>query len=170
MIHVYTGNGKGKTTAAVGLAVRAAGSGRKVVFAQFIKTSPSGELKPLADMGVTVIRSGKRLGFTFSMDDTKLALCRQEQRCILDETATAVRDRAATMAVLDEALDALAAGVLDEDSLRSFIRELPDGCELAITGRPVPDWLAEAADYYSEVKKIKHPFDRGVKARAGVEM
>jgi cob(I)alamin adenosyltransferase len=170
MIHVYTGDGKGKTTAAVGLAVRAAGGGGNVVFAQFIKTAPSGELKPLAEMGVTVIRSGVRLGFTFNMDDAKLALCRNEQLRILDEAAVAVRARTATLAVLDEALDALAAGVLDGDSLRSFIRTLPDGCELALTGRPVPDWLTEIADYYSEVKKIKHPFDRGIKARSGIEM
>jgi cob(I)alamin adenosyltransferase len=170
MIHVYTGDGKGKTTAAVGLAVRAAGGGGNVVFAQFIKAAPSGELKPLAEAGVTVIRSGMRLGFTFNMDDAALALCRQEQRRILDEALSAVRNRAAKLAVLDEALDALAAGVLDGEAVRSFIRTLPDGCELVLTGRPVPDWLAEAADYYSEVKKIKHPFDRGVKARAGIEM
>jgi cob(I)alamin adenosyltransferase len=111
-----------------------------------------------------------RLGFTFNMDDDKLALCRQEQRRILNEAAIAVRDRAATLAVLDESLDALAAGVLDEEDLRSFIRALPDGCELALTGRPVPDWLAQIADYHSQVKKIKHPFDSGIKARCGIEM
>jgi cob(I)alamin adenosyltransferase len=170
MIHVYTGNGKGKTTAAAGLAVRAAGGGGRVVFAQFIKSAPSGELKPLAGMGVAVIRSDMRLGFTFNMDEAKMALCRKEQRHILDEAAVAARDTSATLVVLDEALDALAAGALDERDLRSFMRTLPEGCELVFTGRPVPDWVAEAADYYSEVKKIKHPFDKGVKARAGIEM
>jgi cob(I)alamin adenosyltransferase len=169
VIHVYTGNGKGKTTAAVGLAVRAAGRGVNVVFAQFIKSTPSGELEPLARLGVKVIRSGMRLGFTFQMDAGKKELCRKEQRRILDEAVDAVRSGNAGLAVLDEALDALEAGVLDEESLRAFILALPEGCELAVTGRPVPRWLAEAADYYSEVKKIKHPFDRGVKARDGIE-
>jgi cob(I)alamin adenosyltransferase len=169
VIHVYSGNGKGKTTAAVGLAVRAAGRGMNVVFAQFIKAAPSGELEPLAGLGVKVIRSEMRLGFTFQMDAAKRELCRKEQQRILDDAANAARNRKAGLAVLDEALDAVEAGVLDEESLRSFIRTLPEGCELVITGRPVPQWLAEAADYYSEVKKIKHPFDRGVKAREGIE-
>jgi cob(I)alamin adenosyltransferase len=167
MIHIYTGDGKGKTTAAVGLAVRAAGSGMTVVFAQFIKSMPSGELNSLEKLGVIIIRSEMRLGFTFMMDEAKKAVCRNEQRRIL-VAVNALKDRAGLI-VLDEALDALSAGVLDENSLRSFIKSLPADCELALTGRPVPEWLAEAADYYSLVKKVKHPFDRGINARDGIE-
>ncbi|MDR2097412.1 MAG: cob(I)yrinic acid a,c-diamide adenosyltransferase [Spirochaetaceae bacterium] len=169
MIHVYSGDGKGKTTAAVGLAVRAAGGGRKVVFAQFIKSAHSGELEPLARLGVSVIRSRVKLGFTFHMDAAKKELCRAEQRRILDEALRAVRTEGAGLLVLDEALDALAAGVLDEEALRPAITGLPADCEVALTGRPVPDWLADASDYYSLVKKIKHPFDSGIAARAGIE-
>ncbi|MDR2445499.1 MAG: cob(I)yrinic acid a,c-diamide adenosyltransferase [Spirochaetaceae bacterium] len=169
MIHVYTGDGKGKTTAAVGLAVRAAGSGRKVVFAQFIKSMPSGELVPLEKLGVTVIRSRTRFGFTFQMDAATKELCGNEQRRILDDAASAVREQGIALLVLDEVLDALGAAMLDEDILRDLIRTLSQDCELVLTGRPVPDWLAEAADYHSHVKKIKHPFDRGVKARDGIE-
>ncbi|MDR3355639.1 MAG: cob(I)yrinic acid a,c-diamide adenosyltransferase [Spirochaetaceae bacterium] len=169
MIHVYTGDGKGKTTAAVGLAVRAAGSGGKVVFAQFIKSMPSGELAPLEKLGITVIRSRTRFGFTFQMDAATKELCGNEQRRILDDAAAAVRQQGAAMLVLDEVLDALGAAVLDEDSLRALLRSPGIDCEIVLTGRPVPDWLAEAADYHSHVKKIKHPFDRGVKARDGIE-
>jgi cob(I)alamin adenosyltransferase len=169
MIQVYTGDGKGKTTAAIGLAVRAVGSGKKVVFAQFIKSMPSGELAPLEKLGVTVIRSRKRFGFTFQMDAATKALCGKEQRRILDAAMDAVRREGAALLVLDEALDALGAAMLDGDSLRDSIRPLGDDCEIVLTGRPVPDWLAEAADYHSHIKKIKHPFDRGVKARDGIE-
>ena len=169
MIHVYTGDGKGKTTAAVGLAVRAAGSGRKVVFAQFIKSMPSAELEPLEKLGVTVIRSRTRFGFTFQMDTATKELCGKEQRRILDDAAAAVRREGAALLVLDEVLDALGAAMLEEDILRDLIRTLNLDCELVLTGRPVPDWLADAADYHSHIKKIKHPFDRGVKARDGIE-
>ena len=169
MIHVYTGDGKGKTTAAVGLAVRVAGNGGKVVFAQFIKSTPSGELAPLERLGVTVIRSRTRFGFTFQMDAATKELCGKEQQRILDDAVDLVRREDAALLVLDEVLDALGAAVLDEDGLRALIRTLNSNCELVFTGRPVPDWLAEAADYHSHIKKIKHPFDSGVKARNGIE-
>jgi cob(I)alamin adenosyltransferase len=169
MIHIYSGDGKGKTTAVVGLAVRAAGGGRKVVFAQFIKSAPSGELKPLVELGVKVIRSEMKLGFTFQMDSVKKELCRGEQRRILNEAVCTVQMDSTGLLVLDEVLDAVSAGVLDEDLLRYAIRALPVNCELALTGRPVPDWLADAADYYSLIKKIKHPFDKGIAAREGIE-
>ncbi|MDR0408992.1 MAG: cob(I)yrinic acid a,c-diamide adenosyltransferase [Spirochaetaceae bacterium] len=167
MIHVYSGDGKGKTTAALGLAVRAAGRGKKVVFAQFIKSMPSGELIPLAKLGITVIRSELKLGFTFMMDEAEKVLCRREQQRIL--TAAAGLSKDADLIVLDESLDAVKAGVLDEGELRYFIQSFALDCELVLTGRPVPEWLAEAADYYSQIKKIKHPFDRGIKARDGIE-
>ncbi|MDR2343428.1 MAG: cob(I)yrinic acid a,c-diamide adenosyltransferase [Spirochaetaceae bacterium] len=169
MIHVYTGDGKGKTTAAVGLAVRAAGSGRRVVFAQFIKSMPSGELAPLEKLGITLIRSRMKFGFTFQMDAATKELCGKEQRRILDDAVAAVRGQGAALLVLDEVLDAVGATMVDEDSLRTLIRTLDKDCELVLTGRPVPDWLAEAADYHSHVKKVKHPFDRGLKARDGIE-
>ncbi|MDR1147433.1 MAG: cob(I)yrinic acid a,c-diamide adenosyltransferase [Spirochaetaceae bacterium] len=169
MIHIYTGDGKGKTTAAVGLAVRAAGNNKKIVFAQFIKSMPSGELISLEKLGVVIIRSELRLGFTFLMDEKTKTLCRKEQRRILENAAAAVQKEKPGLIILDEALDALNAAMLDEDALRSFIQTLPADCELVLTGRPVPEWLADIADYYSQIKKIKHPFDKGVKARDGIE-
>jgi cob(I)alamin adenosyltransferase len=169
MIHVYTGDGKGKTTAAVGLVVRALGTGRRAVFAQFLKSMPSGELVSLEKLGVTVIRSQIRLGFTFQMDETTKERCRNEQRRILDDAVAAVPRDGAALLVLDEVLDALGAAMLDDNSLRTLIQTLGEDCEIVLTGRPVPDWLAEASDYYSLVKKIKHPFDSGVKARDGIE-
>lgn len=169
MIHIYTGNGKGKTTAAVGLAVRAAGRGRRVVFAQFLKSAASGELEPLARLGVIVIRSPLRTGFTFTMNEDEKAACRQEQRRLLAEADAALRREKAGLAVLDEALDAVSTGMLEAERLAGFLRALPANCEAALTGRPVPDWLAEMADYHSDIRKVKHPFDSGVTARDGIE-
>jgi cob(I)alamin adenosyltransferase len=169
MIHIYTGDGKGKTTAAVGLAVRSAGNNKKIVFAQFIKTMPSGELISLAKLGIVIIRSELQLGFTFLMNEKTKALCRKEQQDILESVVAAVQKEKPDLIILDEALDALNAAVLDEDALRSFIKTLPADSELVLTGRPVPEWLAKIADYYSQIKKIKHPFDNGVKARYGIE-
>jgi cob(I)alamin adenosyltransferase len=97
LLHLYTGTGKGKTTAAVGLAVRAAGSGCPVVFAQFLKDGPTGELASLEALGIPVLRSQKRLGFTFLMDDETRALCALEQQSILvavEEALTAAESAA----------------------------------------------------------------------------
>jgi cob(I)alamin adenosyltransferase len=90
LLHLYTGSGKGKTTAAVGLAARAAGNGCPVIFAQFLKDEPTGELASLKALGIPVLRSQKRLGFTFSMDEETRALCAAEQQSILAAVAEAL--------------------------------------------------------------------------------
>jgi cob(I)alamin adenosyltransferase len=170
MIHIYTGNGKGKTTAVVGLAVRAAGRGQRVVFAQFLKSAETGELEPLSRLGISVIRSKRSMGFTFAMNEAEKAACREEQRRLLDAAlAAAASEQKAGLVVLDEVLDAVSTGMLEAGRLAAFLRALPADCEAALTGRPVPGWLAEMADYHSDIRKVKHPFDRGVPARAGIE-
>jgi cob(I)alamin adenosyltransferase len=169
LIHVYTGDGKGKTTAAVGLAVRAAGQGKKGVFAQFLKTGGTGEIAPLTALGVDVVRSARKLGFTFQMDDETKALCREEQRAVLARVREKLADGGVDVLVLDEALDALALGMLAEADVRALLAAKDDALEIVLTGRPVPPWLTEIADYISEVKKIKHPFDKGIRARAGID-
>jgi cob(I)alamin adenosyltransferase len=169
LLHVYTGDGKGKTTAAAGLAVRAAGRGKKVLFAQFLKSGETGELTPLARLGVRIIRSDRRFGFTFKMDGQEKASCGAEQRRLLEEITGAVHQESFDLLVLDEALDALNAGLFDEAVFRSLVETRPAGLELVITGRNPPDWLMEQADYVTEMKKRKHPFDRGIAARIGIE-
>jgi cob(I)alamin adenosyltransferase len=169
LIHVYTGNGKGKTTAVVGMAVRAAGRGNTVVFAQFLKSGVSGEIPSMKKLGIDIVRSDKQLGFTFNMDEATKKICRAEQEMVLKKALQLCVEKKAVLLVLDEVLDALGLGMLEEASLRSAIASRPEQTELALTGRPVPPWIEELADYYSEVKKIKHPFDRGVAARKGIE-
>jgi cob(I)alamin adenosyltransferase len=169
LIHVYIGDGKGKTTASVGLSVRAAGRDKTVVFAQFLKTETTGELGPLEKLGVRVIRSTVKLGFTHKMDDSARARCGEEQRRILDRVSEILSAHRIDLLVLDEVLDAVNARMLDEGEVRSLVENKAPELELVITGRRPPQWLIERADYVSDIKKVKHPFDRGIRARIGIE-
>jgi cob(I)alamin adenosyltransferase len=169
LIHIYAGTGKGKTTAAAGLCVRAAGRGRKVVFAQFLKTQDTGEIKSFEKLGVTVIRSTLRLGFTNTMDDETVNLCKKEQKKIMQQILDRLSGEKTDILVLDEVLDAVNIHMLDEEALRSLIANKPDDLEIILTGRNPAAWLIEAADYISDVQKVKHPYDKGIKARVGIE-
>ena len=161
LIHIYCGDGKGKTTAATGLAVRAAGCGMKVLLVQFLKGQETGELRALAHIpGITVLRGKASEKFTFQMDERELQQTYDEQ----------ARAGACDLLVLDEVMGALSCQLIDEDLLRSLVEQKPERLELVMTGRNPPDWLIDAADYVSEIKKVKHPYDRGVSARRGIEM
>jgi cob(I)alamin adenosyltransferase len=188
LLHLYTGDGKGKTTAALGVTVRAAGGECSIIFAQFLKSSPTGELISLLALDIPVLRSQKHFTFTFQMDDATKDLCATEQRCILDAVAKRImvgdKDRAATghkstpqstdagprrLVVLDEVLDALELGLLSGDALRIFIDNVPSATELILTGRRAPTWLINRADYHTEFCKLKHPYDQGIPARPLIE-
>lgn len=169
LIHVYVGDGKGKTTASVGLSVRAAGRDKTVVFAQFLKTGATGELEPLEKLGVRVIRSTVKLGFTHKMGDSERARCGEEQRRILGWVLEILSSRRIDLLVLDEVIDAVNTRMLDEGEVRSLVENKPPGLELVLTGRQPPQWLLDRADYVSDIQKIKHPFDRGITARIGIE-
>jgi cob(I)alamin adenosyltransferase len=169
LIHCYLGRGKGKTTAAIGLAVRSAGRGRQVVLAQFLKSSATGELKSLAKLDVTVLRSTKRMGFVHSMTAEELEECRAEQHAILSSVSNAERLADTDLLILDEVLDVLALKLIDEADLRSLIEGRPSALELVLTGREAPDWLLEQASYVTEMRKLKHPYDEGISARSGIE-
>jgi len=143
LIHIYCGDGKGKTTASIGLAVRAAGSGMNVLFVQFLKKSDTSELNILKKLpGLSVLRPSG------------------------DECWTDVKSG---LLVLDEVIGAYNREVIDRASLVSFLREKPENLEVVMTGRNPTAELIELADYVSEIRKIKHPFDRGIRARTGIE-
>lgn len=170
MIHLYCGDGKGKTTAALGLALRFAGSGKRVYFLQFLKGAPTSELAILERIPeITVQRNEQDFGFCFTMTPEQKQAVAQMHNQHLHEAIRACQGGQYGMLVLDECLGALSAGVLDGEALRIFLQEKPSDLELVLTGRNPPQDLVEAADYVSEIKKIKHPFDHGVGARVGVE-
>jgi cob(I)alamin adenosyltransferase len=172
MIHVYFGEGKGKTTAAIGLAVRAAGRGRRVIFAQFLKSRETGEITSLEKLGVRIIRSEKPDCFSWEMTEEQKDICRTMQNKLLETVKEAIFGAASPdLLVLDEVLNTNTEehDLLDEEALREFIDMKPEPLEIVLTGRPAPEWLIEKADYVTEMKKHKHPYDCGTGARESIE-
>lgn len=169
LVHLYCGDGKGKTTAAVGLAVRHSGRGGKVVFAQFLKDGTSGECRVLAKLGVTVLAANPVGKFSFRMtEEEKAETAAALGRTFDAATDFAVRERA-TLLVLDEVCAAVNCGFLPEKTLTEFLESRPDSLEVVLTGRDPSENLQVHADYITEMKKRRHPFDEGVAAREGIE-
>jgi len=170
LIHIYCGDGKGKTTAAMGLAMRAAGSGMKVALVQFLKGQQSSELKMLQMLpNVTVIREQLSPKFTFQMNSEELADTKMVHSRYLNAALKLAKNGECDLLILDELVGALNCGLIDEDLLHELVEKKPAQLELVMTGRNPAQWLVDAADYVSEIRKIKHPYDKGVDARKGIE-
>ena len=164
MLHLYWGNGKGKTTAAMGLALRALGHGRRVVIVQFLKDGTSGEIAPLRAAGAAVYAC-PNAKFTWLMDEDDKAEAREASARALGQALAEPFD----LLVLDEACAALKSGILDEALLRRAVAFAKNGREVVLTGRDPAPWLQDAADYSTEMRAHKHPYADGVAAREGVE-
>ncbi len=170
LIHIYCGDGKGKTTAAMGLAMRAAGSGMKVALVQFLKGQQSSELKMLQMLpNVTIIREQLSPKFTFQMNSEELADTKMVHSRYLNTALKLAKNGECDLLILDELVGALNCGLIDEDLLHELVEKKPAQLELVMTGRNPAQWLVDAADYVSEIRKIKHPYDKGVDARKGIE-
>ena len=168
MIHLYYGDGKGKTTAACGLAIRAAGSGMRVLFTQFLKDGSSSETAALNTLGqITVQRPKVHFGWYRDLTAKQEALLKEYYRILLKEIADTADDY--DMLVLDEAVTAYRYGLLDKEFFLSLLTAEKESRELVLTGRYPADELFALADYITQMKKEKHPFDSGVKARKGIE-
>lgn len=166
-IHIYSGGGKGKTTAAIGLAVRAAGWGAKVLFAQFMKGMDSGEIKPLQKLGITVLRGTDNKKFVFEMSKEELAEYQREQKQTFESVISQCKYY--DLIVLDEIISAVNTSMVSVTDLLGFIDNKPEFLELIMTGRDPESDIVKRADYVSEIKAVKHPYDRGVTARKGIE-
>lgn len=170
MKHIYYGDGKGKTTAAIGLAVRAAGSKMKVLFVQFLKTEFSGERHILSHTeNVTLTLCPLELKFTFDMDDKEKAQAAKIFKGIFDNAVTTALTEKYDMVVLDEVFEAINAHMLSESEVYEFITNAPSSMEIVMTGHNPPQKFMDCADYITEFKKIKHPYDRGITGRIGIE-
>lgn len=170
MKHIYYGDGKGKTTAAIGLAVRAAGSKMKVLFVQFLKTEFSGERHILSHTeNVTLTFCPLELKFTFDMDDKEKAQAAKIFKGIFDNAVTTALTEKYDMVVLDEVFEATNAHMLSESEVYEFITNAPSSMEIVMTGHNPPQKFMDCADYITEFKKIKHPYDRGITGRIGIE-
>jgi len=170
-LHLYMGEGKGKTTAAMGLALGALRPGQRVLVAQFLKDGSSGELRALEQLSGAKVWQGppvEKLIFCMTAEEKAAARAMQtEQACRLaDEAARTVPQ----LTVLDELALAVTLDMVDEAAARRLIAAALAVGEVAVTGRYAPAWLREAADYVSVMVAEKHPFDtEGLPAREGVE-
>lgn len=170
MIHVYCGDGKGKTTAALGLAVRCAGHGNKVLFVQFLKAWRTGELKSLELFpNIEVLRAKETAKFTFQMNEEEKAQVMQDHMVLFEAVKNKCVAEKIDLLILDEVVGACDRGVFDKEALIDFLKNKPQELEVVMTGRNPFAEMVELADYVSEICKRKHPKDRGIMARAGVE-
>jgi cob(I)alamin adenosyltransferase len=166
-VHVYTGDGKGKTTAALGLVVRALGQGLRPAVLQFMKADPTwGEIVSLTRMGVPVEQCG--------LDHwVRAGRVTDEDRAAATEGFARARALVQSgdfdLVVLDELVTAVHFELVPLSGVLELVREKPERVELVITGRRAPDELVAAADLATEMRPLKHYFDAGVHARAGIE-
>lgn len=169
LVHIYTGDGKGKTSAALGLCFRALGYQKRIHFIQFLKASDTGEVLASARFEglITFHRPCTLQKFYFSMDEQeKLQTENQVQQCLkLAESFLLESD----ILVLDEIFGAVSLGLISEAWLTDFIEKKPIGTELVLTGRDAPETVVALADYVSNLQCIKHPYDKNQCARKGIE-
>ena len=167
MMHLYCGDGKGKTTAACGLAVRAAGSGMRVLFVQFFKSGKSSEVTALEKLGIITAHTGVHYGRYKTLDDGKKAEVQNSYGELMHDVIAHAAEY--DLIVLDEAVSTYGYAMIDRKQLMEFLRQEGSRREIVLTGRdPLPE-LTDAADYVTEMKKVKHPFDGGIAARPGIE-
>ena len=172
LIHIYTGEGKGKTTAAIGLSIRFAGNGGNVLFTQFLKDDKSSEINILNKIdNITFLASGKNFGFTRSMTPEIKKLAKAHFSSHLNKTIEIAvsKSKNFNLLVLDEIIAADNSGFVPHEKLISFLKNKPENLEVVLTGRSPSDDIISLADYVSEIKKIKHPYDKKIQARAGIE-
>ncbi|MBU0769366.1 MAG: cob(I)yrinic acid a,c-diamide adenosyltransferase [Proteobacteria bacterium] len=166
-IQVYTGNGKGKTTAALGLAIRAAGAGLKVFIAQFIKMGEYSEIKALKRfkdlITVEQFGSGRFIKGKPSASDIEAA------RKGVEKIKAAFTSGQHNVVIMEEANVAAELGILSVEDILKIMDEKPKDVELVITGRGADSRIIEKADLVTEMKEVKHYFQKGVKARIGIE-
>ncbi len=168
LVHVYTGDGKGKTTAAFGLAMRAVGRGWKVLIIQFLKARESGEV--LAAERLRPELEVRRFGTERFIDprhprEEDLAVLRAG----LEEARRSLASGDYRLVVLDEINVVAHMGLIGEDEILEAINSRAEGVEVVLTGRYAPKSFIDVADYVTEFREVKHPFRKGVQAREGIE-
>ena len=187
-VQVYTGNGKGKTTAALGITMRASGAGKKIAFIQFMKALGYSEQKVLPTLdGVTWKTLGKPFFIAKAGSISEEDLAKYGGGCVvfeegnppaeyvkmISEGFAEAREMVLSgeydMVVLDEINCAMYFGLIGVDEVLELIRNKPEHTELILTGRCAPEEIIEAADLVTEMREIKHYYNEGVEARKGIE-
>lgn len=170
LLHIYCGDGKGKTTAALGLSIRAAGSGMKVLFLQFLKGNDSSEVKILNTIAnITYLPCEKTFGFTWNMTEEEkkevVQVCSDHLMLAINKATNEHYD----LVVFDEIISAYQNNFINQDFFVDFLEHKPKTLEVVLTGRDPDQRLLQLADYVSCIEKVKHPFDQGIPSRVGIE-
>ena len=169
LVHLYVGDGKGKTTAALGLALRAVGAGRRVLLIQFLKGRPSCELGPLGLLGVEIVRTEKVERFVSQMTPQEREDCRASCRNCLDRALEAFDSGQYGLVILDEVVDAVNCGMVPLEALCDGICSRAPSVEVVLTGRRPPERIQQLSDYITQFQCLRHPYQKGIPARYGVE-
>ncbi|GAA0124660.1 cob(I)yrinic acid a,c-diamide adenosyltransferase [Clostridium sp. CTA-19] len=170
-IQIYTGNGKGKTTAAMGLATRAAGNKYTVYIVQFLKTGNTGELESAKKMApyFNIFRFEKTKGFFWTLNEEEKQQLKLEIREAYNFCLETIKNRTCDILILDEVIGAVTNKLLTEEQIIYLMDNKPNDMELIITGRDLPEKIAEKANLITEMKEVKHYYNEGIPARKGIE-
>jgi cob(I)alamin adenosyltransferase len=171
LVQVYTGHGKGKTTAAAGLALRAAGRGLKVAFIQFMKSDESGEVIYIENNipEITFRRFNDQKKFPWHMNNEELGILKADTLRGIDFAGKLMAAGEADVIILDEIMAACGRGFISYGEILQMLRSRHDGVEVVMTGRDAPAEIIAAADLVTEMKNVKHPLEKGIAARTGIE-
>jgi len=170
-IQIYTGNGKGKTTAAVGLAVRAAGNNYKVAMVQFLKGGETGELESAKRLApyFNIFRFEKKRGFFWTLSEEEKEELKEEIQEAYRFCRKIMDEKQYDILIMDEVMGAINNKLISEEQMLELMENKPKEMELIMTGRNVPEKIFEKADLVTEMKDLKHYFEKGVPARKGIE-
>lgn len=170
MLQIYYGDGKGKTTCAVGLAVRCAGTGGKVLFVQFLKDNKGNERKILEKIeNITLYPCPNKIKFLFDMNENeKTEISKVCRDTFIDSIQFAVTQEY-SMIIFDELNCVIGNKIIDIDLVKEYLNKYKNNIEVVLTGYDFPKQLEDLADYISYIQKLKHPFDNNIKARKGIE-
>ena len=170
-VQIYTGNGKGKTTAAVGLAVRAAGNGYNVFMVQFLKGSKTGEIESAKKMApfFNIFRFEKKRGFFWTLNADEKVELKEDVQKAYEFCRKTLKEEKCDILIMDEVMGALSNNLISEQQLIELIDNKPDNIELVLTGRNAPKSIIHKANLVTEMKDIKHYFNEGVPSREGIE-
>lgn len=169
-VHIYCGNGKGKTTCGMGLCIRAAGYGYKVLIYQFMKDNTTSERKILEQLpNITILDGLKNEKFSFQMTPEEKNTRRAYYESRFQEITRIAIDENYDVLFMDELIYTVRAGLFREELLLNFLKSKPEKLEVILTGQDPSQALINSADYVSNIQKQKHPFDRGLPAREGIE-
>ncbi|UYZ36452.1 cob(I)yrinic acid a,c-diamide adenosyltransferase [Clostridium beijerinckii] len=171
LIHIYCGDGKGKTTAAMGLGMRAVGRQKKVLLTQFLKDNETGELNSIDRLGndFEVFKGAPvKNFFKFMSEEEQIDTKREHEERFFKVTKKAAEENF-DLLILDEVIASTNLDLIPLSEVINFLENKPKGLEVVLTGRNPNEKLVELADYVSEIKAVKHPYEKGIGSRIGIE-